>query len=89
MPINFADYSNYVTTASISSNRTYWQPVIHTNEFVFNTTSNDGWILYDPHEFAPVVWEKNYNTYFHDTKEEQRFPESPELDAFLDSFKII
>lgn len=89
MPINFTDYNYYVATAPISLNRPYWQPVMHTGELVFNTSTNDGWILYDSNEFAPVVWEKNYSTYFHDAKEEPRFPESPELDAFLDSFKII
>lgn len=39
-------------------------------------------------ETEPTIW-TNYNLCFEDIEEESQFPESPELDSFLDSFRII
>ena len=87
LPAGYHD--GYVTADSISSSRTYWRPVIHTNELTFNVAANDGWtLLYDPNEFTTVVPGINYDICFEDVKEEPQFPESPALDSFLDSFRI-
>lgn len=83
-------HDGYATADSISLNRTYWRPVMHTSELTFNVAANDSWtLLYNPNEFTTVVRGVNYDICFEDVKEEPQFPESPELDAFLDSFKVI